>query len=187
MARRRPPWTGRRDSVGVRGGGCEVPGRQPGGPRTGPGHRHRLAGPEPCRDGRRAGRCGQPSVPPGLRSSTTRCAIRSRQASGTRGDRSHRRVPTRRAGSPVNGFGAGLVRRGLLGALGEPDQLLRLARFRAAHPEVIIGDGGFGTVQARIPEPDGETVITRYTLRELLDRLDELTAEPNDQPGCTPG
>ena len=87
----------------------------------------------------------------------------------------------------MNGFGAGLVRRGLLGALGEPDQLLRLARFRAAHPEVIIGDGGFGTVQARIPEPDGETVITRYTLRELLDRLDELTAEPNDQPGCTPG
>jgi hypothetical protein len=87
----------------------------------------------------------------------------------------------------VNGFGAGLVRRGLLSALGEPDQLLRLARFRAAHPEVIIGDGGFSTFQARIPEPDRETVITRYTLRELLDRLDELTAEPNDQPGCTPG
>ena len=87
----------------------------------------------------------------------------------------------------MNGFGARLVRRGSLGALGEPDQLLRLARFRAAHPEVIIGDGGFGTVQARIPEPDGETVITRYTLRELLDRLDELTAEPNDQPGCDPG
>jgi hypothetical protein len=87
----------------------------------------------------------------------------------------------------VSGFGAGLVRRGLLGALGEPDQLLRLARFRAAHPEVIIGDGGFGTVQARIPELDGETVITRYALRELLDRLDELTAEPNDQPGYAPG
>jgi hypothetical protein len=25
------------------------------------------------------------------------------------------------------------------------------------------------------PEPDGETVTIRYTLRELLDRLDELT------------
>ena len=50
----------------------------------------------------------------------------------------------------------------------------RLARFRAAHPEVIVGDGGFGTVQARIPELNGETVITRYTLRELLDKLDEL-------------
>ena len=87
----------------------------------------------------------------------------------------------------MSGFGIRLVRHGLPGALGEPDQLLRLARFRAAHPEVIIGDGGFGTVQARIPEPDGETVITRYTLRELLDRLDELTTGPNGQPGCDPG
>ena len=69
----------------------------------------------------------------------------------------------------------------------EPDQVLRLRVFRVAHPEVIIGDGGFGTVQARIPEPDGETVITRYTLRELLYRLDELTTRPNGQPGCDPG
>ena len=87
----------------------------------------------------------------------------------------------------MSGFGIWLVRPGLPGALGEPDQLLRLARFRAAYPEVIIGDGGFGTVQARIPEPDGETVITRYTLRELLDRLDELTTNPNGQSGCDPG
>ena len=57
----------------------------------------------------------------------------------------------------------------------ELDQLLRLQAFRAAHPEVIIGDGGFGTLQARLPEPDGERVISRYTLRELLDKLDELT------------
>jgi len=56
----------------------------------------------------------------------------------------------------------------------EPAHLIRLATFRAAHPDVIIGDGGFGTWQARIPEPDGETVITRYTLRELLDKLAEL-------------
>jgi len=49
---------------------------------------------------------------------------------------------------------------------------------------VIIGDGGFGTLQARIPEPDGETVITRYTLWKLLDRLDELTTGPNDQPAA---
>ncbi len=58
----------------------------------------------------------------------------------------------------------------------EPDQVWRLHRFRAAHPDVIIGDGGFGTWQARIPEENGEMVTTRYTLRELLDRLDELTA-----------
>lgn len=36
------------------------------------------------------------------------------------------------------------------------------------------GDGGFGTWQARIPESHGETVITRYILRELLDKPDEL-------------
>jgi len=56
----------------------------------------------------------------------------------------------------------------------EPDQMLRLARFRRDHPEVVIGDGGFGTMQARIPEPSGEMVITRYTLRELLDKLEML-------------
>jgi hypothetical protein len=56
----------------------------------------------------------------------------------------------------------------------ELDQVMRLARFRKRHPDVIVGDGGFGTIQARIPEPDGEIVITRYTLRELLDKLGEL-------------
>jgi len=59
-------------------------------------------------------------------------------------------------------------------AADDSGQVPRLAAFRAAHPEVIIGDLGFGTVwQARIPEPEenGETVITRYTLGELLDRL----------------
>lgn len=40
--------------------------------------------------------------------------------------------------------------------------------------------------QALLLEPDGETVITRYTLRELLDRLDELTTGPNGKPGCEP-
>jgi hypothetical protein len=33
----------------------------------------------------------------------------------------------------------------------EPDQLLRLQAFRAACPEMIIDDGGFGVWQARIP------------------------------------
>jgi hypothetical protein len=59
----------------------------------------------------------------------------------------------------------------------EPDQVPRLQAFRAAHPEVIIGDGGFGVWQARIPEPDGERIISRYALRELLDKLDKLTRE----------
>ena len=67
----------------------------------------------------------------------------------------------------------------------EPDQVIRLGRFREEHPDVIIGDGGFGTWQARIPESHGETVITRYTLRELLDKLGELIAGDDGQSGGT--
>lgn len=67
----------------------------------------------------------------------------------------------------------------------EPDQVPRLQAFRVAHPDVIIGDGGFGTWQARIPEENGEIVVTRYRLIELLDRLEELTADSAQpsQPG----
>jgi hypothetical protein len=35
--------------------------------------------------------------------------------------------------------------------------------------------------QARIPELDGERIISRYTLRELLDKLDELVGERHSQ------
>jgi hypothetical protein len=38
-------------------------------------------------------------------------------------------------------------------------------------------------LQARIPKPDGEIVITRYTLRELLDKLGELTAGDGEAKG----
>ena len=69
------------------------------------------------------------------------------------------------------------IRSGLRLGPDELDQVVRLARFKAAHPDVVVGDGGFGTMQARIPEQDGETVITRYTLRELLDKLDELLGQ----------
>jgi hypothetical protein len=65
----------------------------------------------------------------------------------------------------------------------EEEQIPRLAAFRAAHPEVVIGDPGFGAWQARIPEVNGETVITRYTLRELLGKLDEVTWPDDGQPG----
>jgi hypothetical protein len=57
------------------------------------------------------------------------------------------------------------------------------ARFKSAYPDVIVGDGGFGTMQARIPQPYGEIVITRYTLRELLDKLGELTAGDDETTG----
>jgi len=57
----------------------------------------------------------------------------------------------------------------------EYDQVVRLAAFRVLHPDVIVGDLGFGGVwQARIPEPDGETVVTRHRLGDLLDKLGEL-------------
>jgi protein-tyrosine-phosphatase len=55
----------------------------------------------------------------------------------------------------------------------ELEQVMRLARFRQAHPGVMVG-AGRGWWQAVIPEPDGEQVITRHTLGQLLDRLDEL-------------
>lgn len=58
----------------------------------------------------------------------------------------------------------------------EQDQVLRLSRFRQDHPGVTIGAGN-GWWQARIPEPNGEIVTTRYTLRALLDKLDELLGE----------
>jgi hypothetical protein len=61
----------------------------------------------------------------------------------------------------------------------EPDQVLRLASFREQHPAVFIREGA-GYWQAQIPEPAGETVITRYRLRELLDKLDELARERQD-------
>jgi hypothetical protein len=72
-------------------------------------------------------------------------------------------------------------------ARAEPDQVPRLLAFRAAHPGVIIGAAEFGTWQARIPEENGETVTSRHTLRELLDRLDELTGQQHGQLGGEPG
>ncbi|MFY9929165.1 MAG: hypothetical protein WAK82_14255 [Streptosporangiaceae bacterium] len=69
---------------------------------------------------------------------------------------------------------SGYVRPTLRLVLQELDQVLRLARFREQHPGVVITEGT-GYWQAQIPEPAGETVISRYRLRELLDKLDELT------------
>lgn len=69
---------------------------------------------------------------------------------------------------------SGLARPGLRIVPDEPDQVVRLVRFRAEHPAVVIGTGEFGTWQARIPEPSGETVVVRHRLVELLDKLGEL-------------
>jgi hypothetical protein len=54
----------------------------------------------------------------------------------------------------------------------DPDQVPRLLEFREQHPDVTIELDGFW--RAVIPQENGETVITRYELRALLDKLGEL-------------
>ena len=68
-------------------------------------------------------------------------------------------------------------------AADEEDHVMRLAAFRNTHPDVLVEAGEFGTWQARIPEENGETVITRHRLGELLDRLGEVTGQPVSDPG----
>ena len=58
----------------------------------------------------------------------------------------------------------------------DPDQVPRLMAFRALYPRAIIGMIESGCWQARLPEENGETVITRYSLHDLLDKLDEICA-----------
>ena len=60
------------------------------------------------------------------------------------------------------------------------DQAPRLRQFRDEHPDVeIILRGPW---QAVIAEPDGERVIVRWELRELLDELDRRLT-PRDRAG----
>ena len=56
----------------------------------------------------------------------------------------------------------------------EPDQVPRLERFRAAHPEVII------LLRGPMPKAwvDGRK-IERPTLRDLLDELEEIVPADN--------
>ena len=56
------------------------------------------------------------------------------------------------------------------------DQISRKRSFQAPHPEIFIGLIASATLQARIPEEDGETIITRWYLRDLLDELDKRYA-----------
>jgi hypothetical protein len=62
---------------------------------------------------------------------------------------------------------------------GEPeyvDQVPRRQAFEAAHPEVeIIYLGPYW--QAIIREEAGQTIITRHSLKALLDKLEALDAE----------
>jgi hypothetical protein len=55
---------------------------------------------------------------------------------------------------------------------GEVDQVPRLMEFRTHHPEITIKLDGFW--RAIVPAENGQTVISRYELRDVLDELDEL-------------
>ncbi|HXL89139.1 MAG TPA: hypothetical protein VN969_09180 [Streptosporangiaceae bacterium] len=70
-----------------------------------------------------------------------------------------------------------LARLGLRTVPDEPDQVVRLRGFRKEHPGVSIYTG-LGYWQALIPQPNGETIVTRYLLEELLDKLDALLSPP---------
>jgi hypothetical protein len=62
----------------------------------------------------------------------------------------------------------------------DQDQVGRLNQFRAGHPSIKI-HAGQGYWQAQIPQHNGEQVITRYQLKDLLDKLDTLTGKPMDR------
>lgn len=60
----------------------------------------------------------------------------------------------------------------------QPDQVPRLLRFRAAHPHIRIELEGMW--RAIIPAENGETIVCRYELRDVLDKLDELFGAEGD-------
>lgn len=64
----------------------------------------------------------------------------------------------------------------LRGEPGYVDQVPRRGAYEAAHPDVQITCHGRWW-QAVIPEQNGETVITRYELKDLLDKLEALDRE----------
>lgn len=75
-----------------------------------------------------------------------------------------------------------------MNGLEQPGQLWRLGQFRARNPGVMIRrDVGFGFWQAWIPVSNGGTVITRYLLQDLLDKLEELLGCGRSRAGGDPG
>lgn len=71
-----------------------------------------------------------------------------------------------------------------MNGLEQPGQLWRLGQFRARNPGVTIRrDAGFGFWQAWIPVSNGGTVITRYLLQDLLDKLEDLLGSERGHAG----
>lgn len=67
----------------------------------------------------------------------------------------------------------------------EPDQVIRLGRLRKEHPDVIIGDGGFGTWQARVPSRTARRSSPVTPSASCSDKLGELIAGDDGQSGGT--
>lgn len=75
----------------------------------------------------------------------------------------------------------------LAAAVNEPDQTSRLQFYHEHHPEVDISQGEAGTLRALIPPRDGNRLTGRelfgYTLRELLNHLDQIFPPAEDDDG----
>ena len=81
----------------------------------------------------------------------------------------------------MTGDYAGMSWRALRLAREEPDQVLRLQAFRAAHPEVIIGDGGFGFGRPASQSRTASMSSAGTRSASCWDKLDELTGEHRSQ------
>ena len=87
----------------------------------------------------------------------------------------------RRGAAAVTGNYGGTSWRELRLAREELDQVLRLRSVPGRAPGGDHRRRRVRGVAGSCPKPDGEHVISRYTLRELLDKLDELTGEHRSQ------
>jgi len=62
-------------------------------------------------------------------------------------------------------------------ALADLEQVPRLERFRAEHPEWQVGYDHDHHFWQALRQDDGETVAVRHLLGDLLDRLDVLAGD----------
>jgi len=70
------------------------------------------------------------------------------------------------------------------GEFGYVDQVPRMLAYQQAHPHVMIRPRSHAAYwEAIIEEQDGETAVYRYTLRELMDKLESLAAAGPAGPG----
>jgi hypothetical protein len=69
------------------------------------------------------------------------------------------------------------------GELDYVDQVPRKLEYERAHPDAVINYRG-AHWQAIVPHANGETVVTRLSLRGLMDALDKLS-EPAAEEGGT--